>query len=177
MSFSLATINVLISNLLKMGDSKTNESLCAAFMSYLRQNKLRDTYERRVIVKAVELLGSRFDIDTLTILLESKGEHISRATIYNTIGLLVKSMLVARQQFDSGQLFYEVQSPVKNTNRLHLICNICGKVSNMKNNKIIKEISEMKFGTFTPQYINMSVYGTCSKCAKRSRRDQLNLFK
>ncbi|MDE6402780.1 MAG: transcriptional repressor [Muribaculaceae bacterium] len=160
-----------------MGDSKTTDSLYTAFMSFLKQNKLRETYERRAVVEAVEMLGPRFDIDNLIVLLDSKGEHISRATIYNTIALLVKSMLVARQQFDSGQLFYEVQSPVKNANRMHLICTVCGKVSNMRNNKVVKEISEMKFGTFTPQYINMSVYGICSKCAKRSRRDQLNLFK
>ncbi|MDE7386210.1 MAG: transcriptional repressor [Muribaculaceae bacterium] len=160
-----------------MADNKTADLLYTTFMSYLRQNKLRETYERRVIAQTVGLLGERFDIDSLTVLLESKGEHISRATVYNTISLLVKAMLVVRHQFDSGQYFYEVQSAARNSNRLHLICTTCGKVSNMRSNKIVREVSEMKFGTFTPDYITLSVYGICSKCAKRSRRDQLNLFK
>ncbi|MDE7473409.1 MAG: transcriptional repressor [Muribaculaceae bacterium] len=160
-----------------MSDSKTNDSLYTAFMAFLKQNKLRETYERRVVAQAVASFGDRFDIDSLMALLDANGEHISRATVYNTITLLVKSMLIVRQQFDSGQCFYEIQSVPHCQNRFHLICTICGKVSNMRNNKIVRQVSEMKFGTFVPEYITMSVYGTCSKCARQLKRDQLNMIK
>ncbi len=166
-----------------MGDSKNTTNLGSAFSAYLKNNGLRETFERRVIVDAVSEYTTHFDLDSLAKSIEDKGKHISRATLYNTISLLIKADLVRRQQFADGQYHYNSINTLPSGNQLHLICNVCGKVTDLRNNSVIKELGNMKFGTFSPEYISLSVYGTCARCARRQRSasraktNQLNLFK
>ena len=68
-----------------MGDSKNTTNLGSAFSAYLKNNGLRETFERRVIVDAVSEYTTHFDLDSLAKSIEDKGKHISRATLYNTI--------------------------------------------------------------------------------------------
>lgn len=144
------------------------------FIDYLRKNNLRETYERRVISHGIEAIGAtRFNIDDLEQKLIQQGERISKATIYNNVTLMLDARLLARHQFDSGQYFYEVNLNKTNDNRLHLICTTCGKITNLKNSQIVDSVTEMKFGRFNPDYITLSVYGTCSRCARKARLDKL----
>lgn len=153
-----------------MGDSKNTTNLGSAFSAYLKTNGLRETFERKVIVEAVSERDGHFDLDALSNSIERKGKHISRATLYNTISLLIKADLVRRQQFADGQYHYNSISSLPSGNQLHLICNVCGKVTDLRNNTVIKELDNMKFGSFSPEYISLSVYGTCARCARRQRK-------
>lgn len=164
-----------------MGESK-NISLSAAFLAYLKQNGLRETYERKVIIEALSQFVGHFDLKSLAANIMSTGHRVSRATLYNTVSLLVKADLVRRQQFSNGQYLYECTLRLPAGNQLHLICNTCGKITDLRNTNVTRELNRMKFGSFAPEYISMSVYGTCAKCARRQRRNssmsaqQLKLF-
>lgn len=166
-----------------MSDSKTNTSLYATFQAYLKTNGLRETYERRKIVDALAEHKGKFDLEQLALIMSGHGARISRATLYNTVALLVKAGLVRRQQFADGQINYECTQRLPAGNQLHTLCTECGKVADIRNSAVIRELSDMKFGTFNPQYISMTVYGICSRCSRRLRRqeqaatNQLKLFR
>ena len=166
-----------------MADSKNMTGLNSAFLAYLKKNGLRETFERKAIVESVAEYKGHFSLEELSDSIMLKGKRISRATLYNTISLLVKAGLVRRQQFADGRYHYDCTLALPSGNQLHLICTVCGKVTDLRNNSVIKELGNMKFGSFAPDYISLSVYGTCSRCARRQRREeasatnQLKLFK
>ncbi|MCM1449936.1 MAG: transcriptional repressor [Clostridiales bacterium] len=154
-----------------MAENKNNDSLRTAFQSYLKENGLRDTYERRVIIEAITNSKGHFNLDNLSADIIESGHQVSRATIYNTVGLLVKASLVRRQQFDNGTHFYECTYRMPSGNQLHMVCINCGKVTELRNASVARELSMMKFGSFAPRYIALSVYGMCSQCTRKMRKE------
>lgn len=144
---------------------------------------MRDTYERQAIADAITDCPEHFDPEQVGEVVRAKGISVSRATVYNTIKLMTKAGLVRCHRFADGKYLYECVNKLSTTNQLHLVCTECGKIRDLRNSAIIKEIGSMKFGTFSPTYVSMTVYGACSRCAKKLRKqaegatDQLKLFK
>lgn len=154
-----------------MSDSKNTTGLVAAFISYLKEHRLRETYERKVVIRALSQCQGHFDTESLAKAISSGGERVSKATLYNTIALLVKAGLVRRQQFADGQYIYECTLRMPSGNQSYLICNECGKITDLRSTTVTKLLEDMKFGSFSPEYISMSVYGTCARCSRRIRRE------
>ena len=154
-----------------MSDCKNTTGLVTAFNSYLKEHKLRETYERKVVIQALSQCQGYFDAGSLAKIISSGGERVSKATLYNTISLLVKAGLVRRQQFADGQHIYECTLRMPSGNQSYLICNECGKITDLRSSTVTKMLDEMKFGSFSPEYISMSVYGTCARCTRRIRRE------
>ena len=165
-----------------MTDEKNNVIL-DSFASYLKSKGMRETYERTTILKTIIELSKSFDFQMLSSVLGNKGSQICRATVFNTLSLLVKSGILRRQSFADGQYIYELVSQLPSGNQLHLLCTSCGKISDFRNSAIIRELGHMKFGTFTPSYLSLTVYGLCAKCQRKYKRTiekdnlQLKLFK
>ncbi len=165
-----------------MSDNKTTTAFKTAFASFLKKEKLRETYERKVIVDLLADCERHFTPESLLDQLEMRGERLSRATVYNTLNLLIRSGLVQRFQFADGQYHYQISRSQGVARQVHVICNSCGRVSDIKTQSIQKQLAMLNFGTFTPQNITLAVYGLCSKCARRLKSvqagnsQQLNLF-
>ena len=96
------------------------------FTAYLENKGLRKTPERFVILKEVYSVNGHFDVDTLYIYMKSKKYPVSRATIYNTLDILVDCDLVTRHQFGQALAQYEKSYGFKQHD--HLICTECHKV-------------------------------------------------
>ena len=133
----------------------------------LESRKMRKTSERFTILDKIYSSAAHLDVVALHNAMLADGYRVSRATVYNTLDLLIEAGLVRRINLGDGVAKYERITTT--TNHHHLICTRCGKVKEMKAVEVVGELLTRKPRSFEPIYYTMYIYGLCSRCSRAER--------
>lgn len=132
---------------------------------WLEKHKLRKTNERYTILNEIYNRNDHADAETLFNDLNKKNKGISRATVYNTLDLLVESNLVKKHQFQNN--FAQFEKALGSRQHDHLICLECNDVFEFCDPRMEQISSKMgELLHFDVDTHSVILYGHCRGCNK-----------
>jgi len=136
------------------------------FSAHMEQNGLRKTPERFAILEEIYRRNDHFDAETLYNEMLRQQYRVSRATVYNTLDLLVSCDLVTRHQSGKNQAQYERSYGYRQHD--HIICVDCRKVVEFCDPRI-QQIQTMMGDllNFKITHHSLQMYGICGNCQKK----------
>ena len=140
------------------------------FGDFLQSRGMRQTQQRKILLKHVFEDHEHFDADQLIEKLPSKGQkgYVSRPTVYRTLSEFVDAGLLRKFQLD-GRAVYEHDYGYPEHD--HFYCTECERLIEFENDELVvlrdKVANEHRFHVKSHRLI---ISGTCDPCKKKRRR-------
>jgi len=130
---------------------------------YLFRKNLKQTDQRKLIVKKFLEMEPHVDADDLYFAAVKDDPNIGLATIYRTMNLLKEAGLVHQYTFAYGKAVFEIAEPDEHHD--HLICVQCRSIIDFKNEKIEELQNQVALENgFVLTSHRMDLYGSCKDC-------------
>jgi len=134
-----------------------------SFIEFLRGRGMRLTKERIKILEIIVDWDGHFSVEDIWREVKGRGAGISRASVYNTIGVLVEGGFLRSYNFNNQGRVYEVAGKFNLHN--HFICQRCGRAIEFcypPVSKMAEDISRML--GFKMERWTFFIEGVCKSC-------------
>ena len=135
--------------------------------AYIKQHKLRRTYERERVLEYILTIDGHFTIQSVHEEM-NKETPISRGSIYNIIELFLNAGIVVRHPFAGAEAEYE--TTMRASTHHHRICTSCGAIKEFSDQKFNKAIKNRTFASFEKRFHSIYLYGLCKKCQPKIKK-------
>lgn len=160
---------------MEVKDKNKREEIKRILSEYLSLHGYRETSERFEILSTIYSINGHFTNEKLQALLnEERKFRVSRATVYNTLELFEKARLVVCHRCTTPP---EYEKAYFVEPHIHLICSECGKMTEVRDTYIAESLKLLEPKHFRPSYHTLHLYGVCSKCEARLKREKKLLEK
>lgn len=150
-----------------MPENQNKILLAEKFERFLESKGCRRTPERFAILNEILTIDRHFDVEMLRDKMSESQYNVSKTTIYSNLELLVECGIVQRHLFTDHAVFELVDGKMQH---IHLICNECGRIKDVKDVELIRYLNTKKFSAFNTELFSLNVYGTCNNCARKSKK-------
>ena len=132
--------------------------------TYIDAHGLRHTQEREWVLRHVCALHGPFSAEHLIVL--CREEHISPATVYNTLSLLTDAHILypLNRQYGHKKATYELLT--RGDTHLQIICTRCGRVADFRDTAVQNLLHARRYSNFLLSHFSLYVYGTCKVCRR-----------
>ena len=132
--------------------------------AYIDEHGMRRTREREVILEKV--CGLRcFSVEQLSNALTEL--TISRATVYNALRVFEQAGIFHRLDKEFGVRAGQYEVVQANASHIQIICQRCGRISEVRDTTINRMLADKRFTNFNPQRFSLYIYGTCKVCRRK----------
>jgi len=139
----------------------------SSFRDQLREKGYKITAQRQAILDVLSLNeGKHLSPEEIYEEVKKSNPDIGLATIYRTLLLLETMELVYKLDLDDGCSRYELNRSNEDHRHHHLICTVCGKVDEVKED-LLESLEEqiLKDNGFLVKDHRVKFYGYCRDCA------------
>lgn len=138
-----------------------NKEIEDRFRNFLKTDKThRITPERFKVLDAAMQFEGHFAADELFLNMRNKQIPVSRATVYNTLELLVKCNILTKRNFGGSITRYEGSD--KENFHAHFVCTECGKIEEFNYPKLSELVNEFSENSgFDVSGYSFNIYGKC----------------
>lgn len=131
----------------------------------LRAAGCRITRQRRVILDYLASTGSHPSAREVHREVKRRVPHVSLATVYNTLGTLVRRNLLRLIDFESRDNRYDRDTGP----HINLICTACGGIEDYDRGYPVPLDEVRTDAGFEVRDARMEYYGECARCRARAR--------
>jgi Fur family ferric uptake transcriptional regulator len=133
------------------------------FIQFLRDNNLKVTKERIMLLEELFNSSGHLDADSLLFQLRNQGKRVSRATIYRTLDLLVQCGLARKSRLGREHYVYEKVTPGKRHD--HMVCTGCGSILEFHDAELEECQRQVCLNhRFRPTFYSLQIQGVCAEC-------------
>lgn len=139
------------------------------FKGYCRNNNMRYTPERELIIKEAYRKDGHFYVDELFLRIRNKNKDtkLSKASIYRAIPHLIRAGLIRESLASDGRICYE--HSLGHEYHDHMECIVCGNILEFYDKRIsgLQEDICKNMDFHMISQVNV-IKGICSSCAKKN---------
>lgn len=136
---------------------------------YLKANEMRPSVVRNAVLEQACYLPQPFTAKQLVEV--CKEQRISIGTVYNSLNIFISAQILHATERQRGKMATEYELITGNQHHMQIICQKCGRVSDIQDRAIARLIQERKYSNFTLQHYSLFVYGECKVCRRLKRKN------